>query len=194
MAGRTTMPSSRIAIVLALTIAAIAAGCGQPEPTDPVVAVVGDRTLTLSQFDVYLEANVSPDAFEEPVGQGDTARVKSGLFDDFVNEALLLEEAEARGLEPTEHEIETWLAAGDEEPRATPQENAARRARARVDVTVQKLLESELAAGVGDTEERAEPVGALLARLRARTRIELHTDRLPFPYVPSTSPPPEEER
>lgn len=112
--------------------------------TDPgarVVATVGDERITAAQVQLYLDANQFQDPAAEPAPPGDLARVKSRLFDDYLDGELLLQEAKRRGLAVSDAELAEYL--GQEGPAAPALRELARR-----DLTIQKLRESVVIATV----------------------------------------------
>jgi len=106
--------------------------------TDPgahVVAEVDAQPVTVSQLQAYLDANQFQDPAAEPFSPGDLARVKSRLFDDFLDGEVLLQEARRRGVTVSDAELAEYL--GKDVPTAPVARELARR-----DMTIQKLRES----------------------------------------------------
>jgi hypothetical protein len=134
----------------AAAFALVAAPACSRFATDPgkhVVAEVGTRRVTVAELQAYLDATQPPDPAAEPLSPRDLARVKSRLFDDFLEGELLLQEAQRRGLTVSDAELAAYL--GTETPPAPVSRELARR-----DLTVQKLRESVVLAKVevGDAE------------------------------------------
>jgi len=127
--------------LLAIGLLAAAASCTPQDPGRRVVADVGDRPVTLAQLQTYLDANLLQDPSAEAPSPGDHDRVKSRLLDDYVDEELQLAEAIRRGVVVTEQELTDYL--GADAPA-----DAARRELAHRELTVQKLRESIVRAGV----------------------------------------------
>jgi len=125
-------------------------GCAQPV-TDPEripVAYVGDEALTLSQLQDYFDSNLlrtDPGELAEPA-PGEMAEVWSRLFDAFVEERLLLAEAERRELPVDEREIELYLqhAPAEEGDGAEPVDLSRLVGEARRRLMIQKLQEDAL--------------------------------------------------
>ena len=67
-------------------------------PDDPVLAVYKDQTVLRSVVDYQKQTQVDPATLSD-----------REVVDDLLKNALLLEEAEARGLTPTQEEIEQYL-------------------------------------------------------------------------------------
>lgn len=204
--------------VLTIVVPAIvaAAGCAGPPGADvdarPVV-VAGERAVSRSELDDYLESHLPIDDEEGWEPEAVTAEVKSRLLDDLVREILLAEEAERSGIEVEPAEIDAWIAGGPEDRPASPAVDERRRRRARREILVQKLLESEAraasfvteedvdayvsgAAGTGDPEEvrRAarehlaqensdRAVSALVDRVSSSVPRKVIPENLPFRYV-----------
>jgi parvulin-like peptidyl-prolyl isomerase len=106
-----------------------------------VVAEVGGHKVTVAELQAYLDANQLQDPAAEPTAPGDLARVKSRLFDDFLNGEILLQEAQRRGITVSDEELAEYLA--KDVPTAPDARAAVRR-----DLTIQKLRESVVLAEV----------------------------------------------
>jgi hypothetical protein len=132
-----------------LGIALLAPGCAPKDPTRRVVAEVGDRPVTLAQVQTYLDANLLQDPSAETPSPADLDRVKSRLLDDYLDEELQLGEAIRRGVVVTEQELTDYL--GGDAP-ADP----ARRELAHRELTIQKLRESIVRAGVHVEEAQVD--------------------------------------
>jgi len=91
--------------------------------------------VTVAELQAFLESNQLQDAAAEPLSPGDLARVKSRLFDDYLEGELLFQEAQRRGLTVADAELAAYLGP---EPTLSP----ASRELARRDLTIQKLRES----------------------------------------------------
>jgi len=111
------------------------------DPGTRVVADVGGQQVTVAQLQKYLDANQVQDPAAEPPSPGDLARVKSRLFDDYVNGEILLQEARRRSVTVSDAELAEYL--GNDVPTAPDVREAARR-----DLTIQKLREAVVLAGV----------------------------------------------
>lgn len=139
---------------LAFTVCAAlllgAASCDRtpPDPSDVVVAKVGQEPLRLAELEAYLATHL-PAPVGEEVDPAQTDEVKSRLLDALVEERLLLIEAERRGIVAQDWEVAAYVgmlddlgegddAGGGETPSAADQEEARRR------MVVQKLLEVEM--------------------------------------------------
>ncbi|HUC42966.1 MAG TPA: SurA N-terminal domain-containing protein [Candidatus Sulfotelmatobacter sp.] len=130
--------SSAIAGVLAAVFAAVAlvsCGRGPADPAGVAVAEVGGRSVTLAQLQAYLATNLMTPEGAETLPAGELDRVKSRLFDDFIDEEVLLQEAQRRGIVATDADLADYLGA---EP---PKDPAAREV-ARREIVVQKLREA----------------------------------------------------
>ena len=69
------------------------AGCGEPLPEDPVIVEIGERTITHSHFEGYVANMVDEQA---PFAEGE---LKAELLNQFIDEQLLLMDADAKGIE-----------------------------------------------------------------------------------------------
>jgi parvulin-like peptidyl-prolyl isomerase len=103
-------------------LALVAIGCAVTPADEPVgedvVAVIAGGEVTVAQLDAYFELNLPADYVESTAGE-DRDRVLSRLFDNFIEEQVLLVEARRDGIQVTDREVELYLgedsAAGDEE-------------------------------------------------------------------------------
>jgi hypothetical protein len=111
------------------------------DPGTHVVAEVGAQRVTVAQLQAYLDASQFRDPAAEPPAPGDLARVKSRLFDDFLDGEILLQEARRRGVTVSDAELAEYL--GKDVPTAPVARELARR-----DLTIQKLRESVVLANV----------------------------------------------
>jgi len=105
------------------------------EPGQHVVAEVGTQSVTVAELQAYLDTIQLQDPAAEPLSPGDLARVKSRLFDDFLEGEMLFQEARRRELTVSDVELAAYLGAD------APSEPVAREL-ARRDLTIQKLRES----------------------------------------------------
>jgi len=118
--------------------------------TDPgkhVVAEVGTRLVTVAELQTFFDSIQFQDPAAEPLSPGDLARVKSRLFDDYLEGELLFQEAHRRAVTVSDAELAAYL--GTEAPSQPAARELARR-----DLTIQKLRESVVlaASGVEDHE------------------------------------------
>ena len=158
-----------------------------------MVAEVGTQAITVAQLQAYLDATQLQEPGAEPLAPRDLARVKSRLFDDFLESELLLQEARRRGLTVSDAELAAYLGA-DTPPGPTALELARR------DLTIQKLRESvvlekvrvddkEIDAWLAAQTPTGEPaLEGTLRTLRfasypeaARVRQEILSKKLSFP-------------
>ena len=177
------------------TFALVALSACDRFATDPgkhVVAEVGTQAVTVAELQAYLDTIQLQDPASDPLTPGDLARVKSRLFDDFLEGVLLFQEARRRGVTVSDAELAAYLG-------ADASSQPAARELARRDLTIQKLRESVVLAKVhvDDTEidarlaaqvPPAEP--ALQGKLRtlrlasypeaARVRQEILAKKLSF--------------
>jgi parvulin-like peptidyl-prolyl isomerase len=145
-------------------------------PEEVVVAEFADRKLTAKDLEDYLNANLYLDEGVEGIPANDLAILQSRLFDSFVDEALLLHEAEQAGIQVSEEEVDAYMqanAAGEEID--DPKTEAALRDMARRDLTIQKLrgtwveeavkiTPAEIAAYAEQHREDLEPERSLVLR------------------------------
>jgi hypothetical protein len=135
-------PCRGLAAACGLTLLVVSA-CNRfsSDPGARVVAEVGGEKVTAAQLQAYLDANQIQDPAAEATAPGDLARVKSRLFDDFLNGEILLLEARRRGVTISDEEVAEYL--GNDVPTAPDARAAVRR-----DLTIQKLREAVVLAEV----------------------------------------------
>jgi parvulin-like peptidyl-prolyl isomerase len=162
------------------------------DPGTRVVAQVGSTTVTAARLQAYLDANQFQDPAAEPMSPGDASRVRSRLFDDFLDGEVLIQEAKRRGITVTDAELAGYL--GSDLPKSEVARELSRR-----DLTIQKLREAvvlesvhvdeaEIAAWLAARMPPGEP--ALRGTLRtlrlasypeaARVRQEIVTKKMSF--------------
>ena len=141
--------SVRRALAPIVLVALCASSCGgvSQDPRRRVVAEVGHRGVTVAELETFLESNLVQDPAAEPVPPGDLSRVKSRLFDDYLDGEVLLQEAERRGITASDAELAEYL--GPDGPTSPALRELARR-----DLVVQKLRESVVRAELRVDEER----------------------------------------
>jgi parvulin-like peptidyl-prolyl isomerase len=135
-----TSPRRLVCASIAL-VATCACNRFAADPGLRVVAEVGSKRITAAQLQAYLDANQFHDPDAEPPSPGDLARVKSRLFDDFLDSEVLLQEAQRRGVTVTDAELADYL--GKDGPKDQALREVARR-----DLSIQKLRESVVLADV----------------------------------------------
>jgi hypothetical protein len=128
---------------VAWLVAALALACGgdSHDPGRRVVAVVGGDKVTVAQFQAYLDANLVLDPAAEPLPPRDLARVKSRLFDDYLDGEILAHEARRRRVAVSDTELGEYLGPDAQTP-------STARDVARRDLLIQKLRESVVRADV----------------------------------------------
>jgi len=122
----------------AVAFALVAVSACDRFATDPgqhVVAEVGTKSVTVAELQAFLDTIQLQDPAAEPLSPGDLARVKSRLFDDYLEGELLFQEARRREVKVSDAELAAYLGA---EALSQP----VARELARRDLTIQKLRES----------------------------------------------------
>jgi hypothetical protein len=131
--------SARRSAAVAMALAALwsAASCDRiaHDPGNHVVAEVGGHSVTVSELQTYLDANLMLDPAADPLPPRDLARVKSRLFDDYLDSEVLVQEARRRGITVSDAELADYL--GADAPPSPAARDVARR-----DLVIQKLRES----------------------------------------------------
>jgi hypothetical protein len=129
-----------VAVGLVL-VAVVALGCDRaPEdPAEVVVARLGEEALTLAEFQAYLGTQLLDAGLAHELGE---AEVKSRLFDAFLEERLMLLEAERRGIVVEEPEIDAYLGFDEFEEETEPSELADPRELARKRLMIEKLRDA----------------------------------------------------
>jgi len=119
------------------------------DPGRRVVAEVGADRVTVAELQAYLDANQFHDPAADPLSPGDASRVKSRLFDDYLDGQLLAQEAHRRGLSVSDAELVEYLG------KDAPKEETAR-ALALRDLTIQKLREAAVLKEVSVSDQEIE--------------------------------------
>jgi hypothetical protein len=129
----------RAACALALAVF-VGAACnrGPEDPGDRVVARLGEESLTLAEFQAYLGTQLLDAGLADGDAEG-AGEVKSRLFDAFIEERLMLLEAERRGITVDEQEVETYLGLDEFEEDAEPSELQDPGELARTRLMIEKL-------------------------------------------------------
>ncbi len=155
----TTRVASWVRATVVACLAALSlAGCAKP--AEDVVVRISGADVTVDEFDAYLSASLDDDWGEDALDADERDLVHSRLFDAFVEERILLHEADRLGIEVFDAEVDAFLEAdripeelteGDE---ATAGNDARRRATALRTLRIQKLIDRSAhpAAEVGDAE------------------------------------------
>jgi len=115
-------------------------GCdrGPEDPGGAVVARLGDAPLTLTQFQAYLDTQLLDAGLDDAATTGPD-QVRSRLFDAFVEERLMLLEAERRGIVVEDREVEAYLGFDEFEEDAEPSEAMDPAELARARLMIEKL-------------------------------------------------------
>ncbi len=88
--------------------------CTAPVSRQVSVARVGDTAISLAELELYFTLNLLTDDEADSKDRDGMNRVKSRLLDSLIDEKILIAEAERRGLEVGDLEIETYLASDAE--------------------------------------------------------------------------------
>jgi parvulin-like peptidyl-prolyl isomerase len=158
--------------VLCLVVAACADSGADP------VAHVGDMPLPLAELEQYLSLNLLTDE-NDPAQPDEMNRVKSRLLDALIDQKRLLGEAERRGIEVSEHEIDLYVQRDDEaEPDMFLLTEDQERHLVRQRLLVRKLqdhLELQLLPPTDD--EIQAYIGESRGRLAPQKRVQLRSLR-----------------
>jgi len=150
-------------LVVLLVVVGVLAGCGGGSGSDAngrIVAEIDGHFVTVSQVQDYLEVVLAMgegDEIEEaePVSRTDLDRIKSRLFDGFLDEEVLLFEAERRGVRVEPWEVEVYLGRetqeGDEPAEPVSHDDLGFRI-ARRNLMIQKLRGAVVGAEVRVTD------------------------------------------
>lgn len=128
---------------ICLALCGLLAGCGGETPSArDVVLRVGDVPVSWEELELYLTLNLFPDEDGRLADPGELNRVKSRLIDALVDEKTFLVEAERRGLQVSDFEIDAYLGTEVEDDAAVPELPRDRhRLLVRQRLMVQKLQE-----------------------------------------------------
>lgn len=150
------------AVVLVLALACIA-------PSEDVAARIEEHDIGVEEVGRYLEANLGDDWGEGALQGEELDLVRSRLFDAYLEERLLLHEADRLGIDVEDEEVDAYLAGvdsegegfdaageaeGPAEDRADGDPDPARRDVARRTLRIQRLIDrtAHRAAEVDDRE------------------------------------------
>jgi hypothetical protein len=136
------------------------AGCGRGQPDDLsrlVVAEIGEEKLFRGELEAYLEQNLAGAGLDSAGEPAELDRVKSRLLDNLVDEKILLAEAERRGVEVSDSELDAWLEGGGGEglPGTAAADPDSREA-ARRELKIQKLREAYARAHARVSDEEVD--------------------------------------
>jgi parvulin-like peptidyl-prolyl isomerase len=144
------------------------------------VATIDGAILTVADLEGYLRDNLPGEEGGEPVTPDEQTQVKSRLFENFIDEEILLAEARRRGARVTAEELASYLDAGaDETPGAKPPGEEHRRM-ALKNLTIQKLRE---ASALKEASVTPAEVDAYLARNRESLREKPEVVLRSFPLA-----------
>jgi hypothetical protein len=124
-----------LAVVAIVLVAVSACERFATDPGRHIVAEVGTKSVTVAELQAFLDTIQLQDPAAEPLSPRDLARVKSRLFDDYLDGELLFQEAQRRGVTVSDAELAAYL--GADAPSQPTARDLARR-----DLTIQKLRES----------------------------------------------------
>lgn len=102
-----TGPTNRW-LVPCLILLAVACRDKSSDPAEIVVARIDSQALSLTELQTYFDANLLADEAAGELSSVELDRVKSRLFDAFVDERVLMAEAEKRGRQPSQLEAEAY--------------------------------------------------------------------------------------
>jgi peptidyl-prolyl cis-trans isomerase C len=114
----------------AVVLAAVGLSCGESIPEDPVILEIGERAVSHSQFEAYIERAVDD---QSPLTQGE---LKARLLEQFIEEQLLLMAAEEEGIRVAPQEVEALAQEVGSLGDGASDEEAGRRANERPGATV----------------------------------------------------------
>ena len=162
----------------ATLVASTLAGCGRatepsPEVQTDAVVVLDGNPIPAEAFEQYVDSILSLDAADEPLPPSeDLDRVRSRLFDAFVDEEILLFEARRRGVLIPDSEVEAYLGSAepDSEAPVVPTDDSARSA-ARRNLTIQKLRGAVV---LGESAIGEDEIDAYLAEHRSELLADQH--------------------
>ena len=175
-------PGSLVLAAWALLALAACSPAPLPDPQKKPVALLDGKVLTVADLEEYLRNNLAEDDRGDPVPTEAVDQVKSRLFENFIDEEILLAEARRRGIQVTPEELGSYLDPGTgDTPRMTAPGEEHREAALR-DLTIQKLREE---AALRESKVTPAEVDAYLAEhrdsLRSPPRVVLRSFALASP-------------
>lgn len=147
------------ATVVLLATALWTVGCGGEEvgpPREGAVATLDGDPITVADLERYLDGILSFEDDGEPLEGEDLDRVRSRLFDAFLEEEILLREAVRRGVEVADSEIDAYLEGAPSEEGEAPSVTERSRESARRNLTIQKLRGAVVGVDAGAGPEEVE--------------------------------------
>lgn len=105
---------------MSMTAAAVAAEAAAPAPAARIFAKVNDRIITLQEFETLYAATIRQRFYHGKVEAGQPEIIRKEVTDIVVERALLLDEADKRGLKPDAAKIEQELAGYEARYAASP--------------------------------------------------------------------------
>ena len=159
--GRRGVSAAGLAV---LALAASSCGRFSADPARQVAIEVGGKPVTVEQLQRYFAANLMTPEGSEDRQAGELDRVKSRLLDDYIDEEILLQEAQRRGITASDADVAEY--AGSE-----ASSDPAARELARREVLVQKLREAVV---LGQAPVREEEIDAWLAANEQPGAAPLH--------------------
>jgi hypothetical protein len=132
------------------------------------VAILDGKPLTVADLQDYLRDNLGDGDAGEPVPAEELDQVKSRLFENFIDEEILLAEARRRGVRVTPEELRSYLDSGSDASPKGVAPGETHREMALRDLTIQKLREAIAVQGARVTPAE---VNAYLAKNRESLRV-----------------------
>lgn len=132
----------------AVLAAVVLAACGPSEPDDPsVVAVIDERPIRVAEVEAYLRASLMEDWADSGASDAELDRVKSRLFDTFLDEQILLAEADRKGIVVTDEELDRYIggaiyALDTDEEVADDAIDRSQREQARRSLRIERLIDA----------------------------------------------------
>jgi parvulin-like peptidyl-prolyl isomerase len=98
---------------MAVAMAPAAPAAAQAAPGGEVFAVVGEKSISFQDYRAALAAGMRQKFYHAKPPEGEEARFQREVGDQLVNQALLLDEAKRRGIEPDSSKIEETVSGYD---------------------------------------------------------------------------------
>jgi hypothetical protein len=148
--------STLIALLVAAACAVACSGGDVEPPKGKAVATLDGDVVSLAELERYLEAILSSEEDTEPLQGTELDRVKSRLFDAFIEEEILLREAVRRGVEIADVEVDAYLAGSGPDEGQSAAETERARETARRNLMIQKLRGAVVGVDAGADPEEVE--------------------------------------
>lgn len=152
--GKRPLLGRLVSVVLVVVVAACCR-CGAPDDPGRVIAVLDDKQLSFAELEAYFAINMLQDSPAELSGEQHD-EVQSRLFDNFIDEQLLLLEAQRSGIQVDDAELVSYLSSQPAGTQQSPHTEGHAAGAARQALMVQKFRDRFLRQEVTVADQEVE--------------------------------------